>query len=86
MTTFSHAQGPETVYRPEGTKFTVFAPANASQVVLRLYKDGIGGKAIKTIKMKRDTTKPSHWTTYVKGDQKGRFYTFEVGKSGKETP
>ena len=86
MTTFSHAQGPETVYRPEGTKFTVFAPANASQVVLRLYKDGIGGKAIKTIKMKRDAAKPSHWTTYVKGDQKGRFYTFEVGKSGKETP
>ena len=86
MTTFAHAQGPETVYRPEGTKFTVFAPANASQVVLRLYKDGIGGKAVKTIKMKRDTTKPSHWTTYVKGDQKGRFYTFEVGKSGKETP
>ena len=86
MTTFAHAQGPETVYRPEGTKFTVFAPANAGQVVLRLYNDGLGGKAVKTVRMKRDQTKPSHWTTYVKGDLKGKFYTFEVGKSGKETP
>ena len=86
MAMFAKAQGPETVYRPEGTKFTVFAPANARQVVLRLYKSGLGGKAIKTIKMKRDLSKPSHWTAYVKGDQKGKFYTFEVGKSGKETP
>ena len=41
---------------PEATTFQLFAPATAKRVVVRIYKDGIGGKPIKTVKMRREET------------------------------
>ena len=43
----------EMVYTPEQTVFTLFAPSSAKAVKVRIYKDGLGGKALKTVKMQR---------------------------------
>ena len=67
----------EVNYTPEKTQFAIFAPDDAKKVTLRLYREGLGGKAVKTVKMKR--TAKEHWTATVKGDLLGQFYTFDVG-------
>ena len=59
----------EVMYSPEKTVFTLFAPNDAKQVVVRIYDEGLGGKAKKSVKMK----------TTVKGDLMGKFYTFDMG-------
>ena len=64
---------------PEATTFQLFAPATAKRVVVRIYKDGIGGKPIKTVKMKL-TEQKDIWKAEVKGNLLGRFYTFDMGK------
>ena len=55
---------------------------NKKQVKIRIYNDGQGGKAIKTIKMK--VSGENRWEASAKGDLKGKFYTFDIGKG--ETP
>lgn len=52
------------------------------QVEIHIYDDGQGGKAIKSIKMK--ASGENRWEATVKGDLKGKFYTFDIGKG--ETP
>ena len=64
---------------PEATTFQLFAPATAKRVVVRIYKDGIGGKPIKTVKMKL-TEQKDIWKAEVKGNLLGHFYTFDMGK------
>ena len=68
----------EVIYSPEKTVFTLFAPNDAKQVVVRIYDEGLGGKAGKTIKMKRIANE--QWQTTVKGDLMGKFYTFDMGQ------
>ncbi len=78
---FSSAQDfrfDEVTYSPEKTVFTLFAPNDAKQVVVRIYDEGLGGKAGKTIKMKRIANE--QWQTTVKGDLIGKFYTFDMGQ------
>ena len=81
MTTMTtHAQVfsfDEVSYTPKATTFRLFAPTTAKQVKVRIYQDGEGGKALKTIKMKRVG---ELWMGTVKNDQKGRFYTFDIGQ------
>ena len=67
----------EVNYTPEKTQFALFAPNDAKRVTLRIYEEGQGGKAVKTVKMKR--TADEQWTTTVRGDLMGKFYTFDVG-------
>ena len=67
----------EVSYTPEKTQFALFAPNDAKRVTLRIYEEGQGGKAVKTVKMKR--TADEQWTTTVRGDLMGKFYTFDVG-------
>ena len=67
----------EMTYSPEKTTFKLFAPANAKSVKVRIYQDGLGGKAQKTIKMQYVD---GLWTAVVKGDLLGRFYTFDMGR------
>ena len=62
---------------PEATTFQLFAPATAKRVVVRIYNDGIGGKPIKTVKMKLSD---NVWQATVKGNLLGKFYTFDMGK------
>lgn len=76
----------ELTYTPESSKFRVWSPA-ATQVKLLLYISGHEGAAYETHDMKR--SKQGTWTKELKGDLKGKFYTFQV-KIGerwyKETP
>ena len=65
-------------YTPEATTFRLFAPDNAKKVTLRLYSQGQGGKALKTVRMQKAGN--DLWTTTVKGDLMGRFYTFDMGR------
>ena len=67
----------EVTYTPQQTTFRLFAPADAKKVVVRIYKDGMGGKALKTIKM---TSKDGLWTCTAQGDMMNKFYTFDTGR------
>ena len=60
----------EVMYSPEKTVFTLFAPNDAKQVVVRIYDEGLGGKAKKSVKMKRIANE--QWQTTVKGDLMGK--------------
>ncbi len=70
-------------YSPSASVFTVETNHDAQQVKLRIYKDGLGGKAIKTLNMKRSQAGATMWQATVKGDMKGMFYTFDVKYGGK---
>lgn len=87
----------EMIYSKVKTLFKLNAPTTANldgmtgattqidkkkQVEIHIYEDGQGGKAIKTIKMK--ASGENRWEATVKGDLKGKFYTFDIGKG--ETP
>ena len=73
----------EMMYSKEKTMFVLNAQtAGKSSVTIRLYKNGQGGKAYKTLKMKK--MGDERWEATVKGDLKGKFYTFDIGKG--ETP
>jgi pullulanase len=67
----------EVIYSPEKTVFTLFAPNDAKKVVVRIYGEGQGGKALKTVKMSKIANE--QWQAQVKGDLMGKFYTFDVG-------
>ncbi len=67
----------EVSYSPEQTSFRLFAPADAKKVVVRIYKNGQGGKPQKTVRMQyRDGL----WRADVKGDFLNTFYTFDMGR------
>ena len=70
-------------YTPGASAFTVETNDNAQQVQLRIYKDGQGGKPVKTINMKRDKAGSTLWQATVKGNLTGMFYTFDVKYDGK---
>ena len=80
-TTMMAQQFNEVQYTPAKTTFALFAPEQAKGVKLRLYKDGQGGKALKTVRM---AYSDGRWRAEVTGDLKGRFYTFDMGRG--ETP
>ncbi len=67
----------EVEYAKEATTFRLFAPKDAKSVKVRIYRQGLGGKAVKTVKMTLDG---DVWTCTIKGDMMGRFYTFDIGR------
>lgn len=69
----------EITYSPKATVFQLNAPIKPT---LRLYEAGRGGKAYKKIKMQHAAE--NRWTATVKGNFKGKFYTFDIGRG--ETP
>ena len=77
MTTMMAQQFNEMTYTKEKTTFSLFAPDNAKVVKLRIYRDGLGGKPVKTLKMTHSGQE--RWTAEVKGDLMGMFYTFDTG-------
>lgn len=75
----------EMVYTPRQTVFNLNAPTKAKKVVVRIYDEGLGGKVLKTVKMKSEGG--DRWTATLKGDWKGKFYTFDLPLLKKgETP
>ena len=70
-------------YSPGASAFSVETNSDAQQVKLRIYNVGLGGKAVKTVNMKRTQAGGTLWQATVKGDLKGKFYTFDVKYGGK---
>jgi len=70
-------------YGSSASAFSIETNGDAQQVKLRLYKDGLGGKPVKTINMKRSQAGSSLWQATVKGDLQGMFYTYDVKYGGK---
>ena len=56
---------------------TVFRLNSPYETTLRIYKDGEGGKPMKTVKMK--SKGDGVWEAVVKGNLNGLFYTFDTG-------
>lgn len=76
----------EVAYSPKSTTFSVWAPA-ADSVLLSLYERGDQGEAFRTEQM--HLKKDGSWTTKVKGNLCGSFYTFRIFQNGEwmqETP
>lgn len=76
----------EVTYTKRGTTFALVAQ-KAQSVNLNIYAEGTGGKLVKTVAMRKG--EKGVWKAEVKGDLKGRFYTFNVKQDGKmlgETP
>ena len=69
----------EVTYSPSQTVFKLNTPRKP---VVRIYADGLQGTPLRVVGMKkigRDL-----WSATVRGNLKGRFYTFDIGKG--ETP
>lgn len=64
----------EMSYQQGKTEFRLNAPTAAT---LRIYDNGSDTKAAKTVKMKK--TSNGEWVATVKGNLKGKFYTFDTG-------
>jgi pullulanase len=67
-------------YFPEGTIFKVWAP-NAEKVVLRLFAEGDGGEALKTINLEKQNL--GAWQLVVPQNIKNQYYTFQLFQDGK---
>ena len=64
----------EMSYQQGMTEFRLNAPTEAT---LRIYDNGSDTKAAKTVKMKKASN--VEWVATVKGNLKGKFYTFDTG-------
>lgn len=87
MSTATRAQGlfDEVEWTPRQTVFHLNAPtAKGSGVALRIYNDGEGGAPAQTVRMRKDGT--DRWKATMKGNLKGKFYTFDIGRNLGETP
>ena len=73
----------EMTYTPKATEFLLNTNDDAQAVTLRIYDNGIDGKMLKKVEMKRDKKIAGEWHATIKGDLKGRFYTFDVKYDGK---
>ena len=69
----------EMSYSPKQTVFFLNSPKRPT---LSLWSEGLGGKPLRTVKMRADGK--NRWTITVKGDLKGQFYTFNIGNG--DTP
>ncbi len=72
-------------WSPEKTAIKIWAPT-AKIIELRLYKDGKAGEAFH--KTNLQAIGDGIWTTVLKGDYEGKFYTFKIndGEWLEETP
>ncbi|MBR1935431.1 MAG: type I pullulanase [Muribaculaceae bacterium] len=73
----------EMIYNRESTSFMLNTLDDAQAVTVRIYNQGAGGKAVKTLNLKRDKLRHGEWQGTVKGDMNGKFYTFDVKYKGK---
>ncbi len=75
----------EMSYSPTRTVFKLFAPDKAKSVVLNVYVKGdVAADPKPVVKKRMKRLAENIWTVELKGDQKGKFYTFNIGKG--ETP
>lgn len=74
------------IYSQAETTFRVWAPF-ATQVMLNIYLDGAAGKTYSQSKMVKRAGTPwgGVWEYTLKGDHKGKYYTYTVTNSGVDT-
>ena len=76
----SNAMAQEMTWSPTATRFSLWSPS-ADSVKVNIYAEGLGGKPIQTIMLRKETT-AEKWVGTLQGDYKGRFYTFQVKHKG----
>ena len=67
-------------YTAAKTTCKVWAPT-ATEVIMKLYKTGEGGKWTKAIQLKKENN--GVWTANITGNVKNNYYTFQVKDNGK---
>ena len=72
----------EMTYTPKATTFFLNTNDDAQAVTVRIYDAGKDGNMLKKIDLKRVKGSKDEWTGKVKGDLKGKFYTFDVKYNG----
>lgn len=73
----------QTDYNEKSTTFRFLGhPDGGKKAVLRLYDEALGGSPVKTVRMK--TNGHDGWEAKVKGDWKGKYYTFDVSGNKKQ--
>ena len=60
------------------TEFCFVASPKAKKPVVRIYNQGMGGRPIKTVTLKRLPPFDFVWAAEVKGDLRGKFYTLDI--------
>ena len=70
-------------YSTKRTKFKIWSP-RAEMVSLQLYESSLGGEPLATKVLKKG--KNGTWSTKVKGDLEGRYYTFQIIEEGVRWP
>lgn len=79
QTVMSQLTFDEMSYSAEETVFRLNAPtAQKQKVQVRIYDEGQGGKAVRTVRMK--AVGDDRWEATVKGNLDGKFYTFNIGR------
>jgi len=68
------------IYTPQQSSFRIWAPT-AEKAELILYNEGTGGTALQAISMQK--SKSGTWIASLKGEQKGKFYTFRIQVNNK---
>jgi len=81
LTTLSAMAIEQMKYSTRETVFSLNVLPDAQAVKLRLYDNGTGGTATQTLDMSRSAG--NVFTLTVKGNLKGKFYTFDVQQDGK---
>ncbi len=72
----------EADYTPQQTTFRLNAPDSTKNVMVRIYDNALSATPEQTVKMKRYGKEM--FIARLKGDWKGKFYTFDIGNG--ETP
>ena len=81
LATTTNLMAQEMTWSPTSTRFSLWTPS-ADSVKVNIYSEGLGGSPLRTISLKKETT-GNHWVGLATGNQKGRFYTFQVKNKGK---
>ena len=72
----------EMTYTPKATTFFLNTNNDAEAVTVRIYDAGKDGNLLKKVDLKRVKGSNDEWTGKVKGDLKGKYYTFDVKYNG----
>lgn len=72
----------EMTYTPKATTFFLNTNDDAEAVTVRIYDAGKDGNLLKKVDLKRVKGSDDEWTGKVKGDLKGKYYTFDVKYNG----
>ena len=72
----------EMTYTPKATTFFLNTNDDAEAVTVRIYDAGKDGNLLKKVDLKRVKGSNDEWTGKVKGDLKGKYYTFDVKYNG----